>query len=173
MARYLLQDLLNVRQLREDAAHDLVMASRRVLEQAEQEVVRRKQELVDYTAWRIQREAELYDQIINHQVQLRNLDDLKIDIQLLREKESLYEQRILEAQKGVEDARNSLHKAEADFRQASKDKRKLEEHKDMWVQDLAKEAEVAADKETEDFKVKDPDVEEEPDEEEVEAAERD
>ena len=168
MARYLLQDLLNVRGRREDAAHDRVMASRKLLEQAELEVVRRKQERVDYIAWRIQREEELYQQIMNHLVQIRNLDDLKIDIQLLREKESVYEQRILEAEKGVADAKDALHNAEAELRKASRDKRKLEEHKDMWTQELAKEAEMGADKETEDFRVKDPDIEDEDDDEPTE-----
>lgn len=152
--KYPLEDLLRVRNFREDNAANELTKRRREVEQAEELVQQRKQELADYIQWRIKREEELYNQVMQKPVQLKDLDDLKQDIQLLREKEHLYEDRIREAEKALADARQALEDAHAQYQAAVRDRQKIDEHKDLWAQETAKINEANAEKELEDFRVR-------------------
>lgn len=152
--KYPLEDLLRVRNFREDNAANELTKRRREVEQAEELVQQRKQELADYIQWRIKREEELYNVVMQKPVQLKDLDDLKQDIQLLREKEHLYEDRIREAEKALADARQALDDANAQYQAAVRDRQKIDEHKDLWAQETAKINEANAEKELEDFRVR-------------------
>ena len=152
--KYPLEDLLRVRNFREDNAANELTRRRREVEQAEQLVQQRKKELEEYIQWRIKREEELYQEVMQKPVQLKDLDDLKQDIQLLREKEHLYEDRIREAEKALADARQALDDAHAQYQAAVRDRQKIDEHKDLWAQETAKINEANAEKELEDFRVR-------------------
>ena len=116
--KYPLEDLLRVRNFREDNAANELTKRRRAVEAAEDLVKQRKRELEEYIQWRIQREEELYREVMQKPVQLKELDDLKQDIQLLREKESLYEERIREAENGVVQAKEALVLVQCDGQDA-------------------------------------------------------
>ena len=154
MSRYPLEDLLRVRNFREDNAANELTRRRRAVEQAEQLVQQRKRELEEYIQWRINREEELYREVMQKPVQLKALDDLKQDIQLLREKEHLYEERIREAEKAVVQAKEALDQAQADYQAAVRDRQKIDEHKGIWAQETAKINEANQEKELEDFRVR-------------------
>ena len=79
-AKYPLRDLLRVRQFREDKAARRLTQCREQVEHAEHLVAQRKQELVDYIQWREAREEELYKEVFKHEVKLKKLDDLKIEM---------------------------------------------------------------------------------------------
>ena len=88
-------------------------------------------------------------------IQRKELDDLKQNIQILRDKETDYEQRIIAAENGVKEAESALEAALAEHRAAIKACQKLDEHKEIWAQEVAKEIEYNQEKEMEDFRTKD------------------
>ena len=114
--KYPLEDLLRVRNFREDNAASELTKRRTEVEEAKQLLEQRKQELADYTQWRIQREEELYQEVMEQKVQLKTLDDLKMDIQMLREKEAVYQQRIVDAQQALKAAEQALEQAHQQHR---------------------------------------------------------
>lgn len=154
--KYPLEELLRVRRLREDDATNELTRRRREVEQAERMLEQRQRELEEYTAWRIQREAELYEQVIGKQVPLKALDDLKKDIQILRDQEITYQERILAAEKALAEAKARLVEAQAAYQATRKDRQKIDEHKGIWAAEAAREYEAGQELELEDFKVRAP-----------------
>ena len=154
--KYELQDLLNVRKIREDNAAAEVTLRRQLVAEAEQNVVRRKQELQDYIQWRIQREQELYDSVMQQEVHLNDLEELKLDVQILRDKEHAYKEKIIEAEKQLKDAQDNLETAKQKYTEAVRNREKLDEHKKIWTEEAEKEQEFEAEKEMEDFRTKQP-----------------
>ena len=152
--RYPLEDLLRVRLFREDNAASEMSRRRTELESARALVVQRSKELEEYVEWRIRREEELYEEIIHKEVKLRSLDDLKQDIQLLREKQLVYEEKVREAERGVKDAEDALEQAHAAYLETVKDRQKIDEHKEIWAKETMKAAEADQEKEMEDFRVR-------------------
>lgn len=158
--KYPLDDLLRVRKFREDERASELTARRKAVAEAEELLQRRRQELKDYVAWRIRREQELYDEVLRQQIAVKQLDDLKINIQILRENELAYQDRIKQAEKDLEAARQALAAAQAAYQKAVRDSNKIEEHKQWWAQEAAQEAEAYQEKELEDFRVRSPEPDE-------------
>ena len=152
--KYPLQDLLRVRKFREDAAAQELTKAREKVKQAKVLVAQRETELTDYVKWRIAEEKRRYDEILKQSVQVKDLDSLKQEVQLLREKEFVYQDRIREAKDELKQAEKALEEATARYRQADKDVQKIEEHHEMWAQDMAKKDEMREEKELEDFRVR-------------------
>lgn len=152
--KYPLQDLLRVRLFREENAQAEVTKKRAELEQAEEAVKEREQELAEYIKYRETREEELYDDIMKKPVQLRNLDDLKVDIQILREKQGLYEQKVDEAKQERVTAEEKLEETRRAYLLSVKERQKIDEHKEIWTQEMDKVREADAEKELEDFRVR-------------------
>ena len=154
MPKYPLEDLLRVRRFREEAAATEAMLRRRAVVEAEEDLQSRKRELEEYTHWRIRREAELYDQILGQQIQMKELDDLKLNVQILRAREDAYREQILTAKKTLADAETALTQATALHQTTVKDRQKIDEHRRMWQGEMEREAEARQEIELEDFRVR-------------------
>ncbi|MEM7475297.1 MAG: YscO family type III secretion system apparatus protein [Planctomycetota bacterium] len=155
--KYPLRDLEKVRRIREENAASEVLKAKNGVLTAQEEVLRCEKEVESYHDWRLNREEELYQEIVDQQIQLKELDGLKIQIQLLRDKELMLHRKVEEAKKKLEDAKQHLLDAQDSHRQASRDLEKIEKHKEEWAQEAAKEAESNLEKEMEDFRVRSPD----------------
>jgi type III secretion protein O len=151
---YILEDLLRVRKFREDAAAAELTRCRKLVAEAEEQVELRKRELQEYVQWRLKREEEMYREVMQKPIHLNDLEDLKVSIQILRDDELKYEERIITAEKQLNEARQELEQAQAAYRQAVKDREKLEEHKEMWLEEEQKLQEAQAEKEIEDIPFK-------------------
>lgn len=156
--KYPLEDLLRVRRFREDERANELTRRRKAVAEAEEQLERRKQELRDYVDWRIRREKELYDEVLRQEIAVKQLDDLKLNIQILRENELAYQERIKQVEKDLEETRQALAAAQAAYQKAVRDSNKIEEHKAWWAQEAAKEAEAYQEKELEDFRVRSPET---------------
>ncbi len=167
--RYVLQDLLNVRQFREDTASQELLKARNRLAVAEQTLLDRQRELREYIAWRVAEEEKLYAQIMRREIQRKELDDLKLTIQELRDRELSFQENILKAEKAITEAKAALQQAQAAYRDTVKAREKLDEHKAVWTDEQLKEVEFNTEKETEDFRPRDPDALVEDDEDDLEA----
>lgn len=159
--RYVLEDLLRVRQFREDAAANAVVQQRGRVTYAEQELAGRRRELTEFAAWRARQEESLYQQVMHKQILRKDLDDLKAALQELQLQELARQQKIMDAERALDEARKALQAAQQAHTAAVKAREKLNEHKAIWLQDALKEAEDLQEKEVEDFRVKDPEKEDE------------
>ena len=152
--KYPLEDLLRVRKFREDAAANQLTHCRRAVEAAVRLVEERKRALKEYTEWRIQREAELYQEVLKQEVQLRALDDLKLKILELREREFAYQKQIHDAEQELQKAKAALEQAHRDYQEALRNTEKIDEHKGIWTEEMQKLIEELEEKELEDFHVR-------------------
>jgi hypothetical protein len=153
VARYPLQDLLRVRQFREDNASSELTAQRKRVAQAEALVEQRKREKSEFHDWREQEEDRLYRSVVQKQVTRQELDDLRDTIANHRAREEALQVKVKESEAALEQARESARRAHAAWLAAQKDCQKITEHRDQWLLDEAREAENLADKELEDFRV--------------------
>ncbi|HET6468612.1 MAG TPA: YscO family type III secretion system apparatus protein [Geminicoccaceae bacterium] len=124
--------IVDVKEMREDRAGDELRRCRMALETAARRVEQSRRELADYQAWRVRRENEMFDAIEQKLVRLRELEDLKTDIGLLRGKEQVYHEKILEAEKARQDAHQAVGTAENALELAVKARQKFEELAD-WL----------------------------------------
>lgn len=152
--KYLLQPLLTVRVFREDAAANAMIAQRRRVAAAEVELERRRQDLADYAAWRIIREEEIWNSVIGKEVLNKDLDELKLDLQIVWAGQVERQEAVFIGEKTLEEERAKLVEAVSAHRRAMRSREKLDIHKDMWRTTVLKEAEYAAELELEDFKVR-------------------
>lgn len=151
---YPLEELLKVRVHREEAAQIAVTAQRAAVEHADATVQARRQELADYIEYCKRREAEMYEDIMDREVQMRDLDDLKLSISLLQQRQHQIEDQVQSAQQELKQAQAELAQAQADLAAAAKDRRKIDEHKSVWSREEARRAEAEVEKEMEDFRVR-------------------
>jgi len=151
MARYFLQDLVFVREHREDKASKAVNAARRVVAEAEQLVQQRKKELEEYKVWRVQEEARLIEKIMRQKVKLGDITDLRLEIIGMREKEFDFMDQLRKAEAELDQAKENLEKARLAHKTATQELEKLIEHRELWKQEEYFEQERMADLESEDF----------------------
>jgi type III secretion protein O len=152
VARYPLQDLLRVRQFREDNASNELTAQRKRVAEAEALVEQRKRERAEFHDWREQEEERLYQSVVQKQVTRQDLDDLRDTIANHRAHEDDLLVKVKESETALEQARESLRKAHAAWLAAQKSRQKITEHREQWLLEEAREAENFADKELEDFR---------------------
>jgi chromosome segregation ATPase len=151
MSAYPLQDMLRVRQHREDEANQAVSRARRRLAEARAAVERKQQELKEYAAWRVAEEKRLLDSLMRRPLLVGEITDVRATIGTFRDRELELNDEVVQAEKAVLQA--ELHLEECRQRQvkAVRDREKLSEHRTLWLRDRALEQEMTEDLELEDF----------------------
>ena len=159
---YPLEDLLRVRNLREDRAQDEFLKARNRLKEANLALDRATQELEDYKVWLIEEEKRRYDTIMNQEVNRHKVDSVKLEVKFLRKKEQLYIEKVKEAEANVSKAAEELEQTKEVRMQSIRDRKKIDEHKENFgVKSGRKEQEFLAEKEMEDFRTKELEEQEE------------
>ncbi len=128
-----IQQIVDVKERREDRAQEEVRRRRLALEDAARRVEQRRQELQDYKTWRVRREIELWDEIETRVVKLRDIEDLKTDIGLLRGREQVLAEKVAEADKARNDANTALTQAIGVLDAAARARQKFEDLAD-WLE---------------------------------------
>jgi len=149
--KYILEDLLRIRGWREEKAQREVTKKKLALDQALQLAAARRKSLSDHVHWRLQTEDRLYREIEGKSVQLRDLEDIKLKVALMREDEAAHEKALQESEGAATTAGKALEEARSLYRLAVKETRKVEEHKKVWLAEALKGEEREAEKELEDF----------------------
>lgn len=150
--QYELQDLLQVRLLREDAAARELANQKTVVENVEKQLQRHRQELTDYQTWRVRREEELFEEIVNQRIHHKELEKLRFRIQQLRDEESRYQANVLESEARLQTEKQKLEEVRQQYFKAYHQRDKLDEHKALWTRAARQQREWAEEKEVEDFK---------------------
>jgi type III secretion protein O len=148
---YLLQDLVRVREHREEQAGQAVVRARRALREAKDAAARAEKELHDYAAWRVQEERRKLDSLMRRPLKLGEISDVRQEIGLLREREFEFADRLTQAQAAVAQAETQLEAARQKHAVATRELEKLLEHRRLWQRERALDDEHAADLELEDF----------------------
>lgn len=151
MSGYPLERLLQVRKFREDAAAAEIARCVHALEDAKQALVQHQKELEAYIAWRLKEEDTLFKEIQNKEISLSEVETYKQTLLSLRGKEVQYEERILEAEKHIEDCKVALEQARKARLLAMRERAKIEEHGERWQDEQRLLAERAEDLELEEF----------------------
>lgn len=128
-----IQRIVDVKERREDRAQEDVRRRRLALEDAARRLEQRRKELDDYKVWRVRREIELWDGIERRTVKLRDIEDLKLDIGLLRGREQLFAEHVVEAEKARSEANAALTDAVAVLEAATRNRQKFEDLAD-WLE---------------------------------------
>lgn len=151
MRTYLLQDLVRVRQHREEQAGERVARARRVLKEAQAALARTRQALADYVVWRVGEERRMLDGLMRRVLKLGELADVRQDIALLRDREFELVDQVKQAEAAVTQAEARLEECRQQHAQAVRDLEKLFEHRALWQREVTHETERAEEAEFEDF----------------------
>jgi type III secretion protein O len=151
MRRYELQDMVRVRQHREEQASEAVAKARRVLAEAKRLLEKAEKTLADYAVWRVEEEKRKLDGLMRRMLRLGELSDVRQEIAALREHEFTLMDAVKQAEAAVAAAQAALDEARRKHAQAVRELEKLMEHRSLWQAEVSKEQQMAEDLELEEF----------------------
>ncbi len=151
MVKYVLEDILRVRNFRKDIAEKNYTQAQRLVAEAEENVKRAKEALKKFEEFIVTETDRLYAQVLRKSVKKEAVDSLHVALRTLKN-------RLLDHQKAVENEEENLEKAKKNaeekrklLMEANKNIEKLTSHKENWTKEALREEEMIADKELEEF----------------------
>lgn len=153
MAVYELQELVKIRQIRENRASQEVAAKGKALEQAIVHAEQCRTELKEYQDWKTAERECIYQKVLRKAVERIELEKLRELLAALEEKETLIEKKVIMADKAIHDAQEALSVARENWRTCLNNLRKLEEHREIWAEGARIEEEREEQKEAEELRV--------------------
>jgi hypothetical protein len=151
---YPLQDIVMIREKRQDLAQLDVIRAQHALEQAKRDVIERKKELEEYQKWVVEEEDRRFKGVIGKKMLHPDLLEFKADISKLRDSVAAYQERFAQAEQAVLDREEDLVKAKAHLLQTIRELEKMVEHKKSWSEEAQREETLLEDKELEEFATK-------------------
>lgn len=151
-----IDEIYKIKKFREERAERELASAEENLGKKKYILTQKKEELSAYQKWRVNEEDRKYDELIKKtSVKRRALDDLKLEIKSLRDKETDYHQAVAKAEDDVVEAENMVKKARDAYIQSVKNSEKMFEMQHSLREELMSEAVMSAEKEIEDsFKYK-------------------
>ncbi|OZG72677.1 hypothetical protein BTA51_14200 [Hahella sp. CCB-MM4] len=116
----MLSALSDIKKLREKNAQAEVFKKRRSVMQRQEDLAQAKQELQRFENWRIQEEHRLYDEIMGSEVGLKEIDNVKHQIGLLRLKEVSLAEKFEQSKQELKQAEAALVQADLALAEAGK-----------------------------------------------------
>ena len=135
MAKYVLEPLLDIRKKREDELQQQLIKARSDLQIAEDARDKAKQDLEDYVAGMPEKKAQLYAAVMNLVVKREQLDKLKEALADLERQRMVLAEKLEKAEQNVVQARQTLEQTQKNLLAATKNKMKLDTHKDIWLEE--------------------------------------
>ena len=151
METYLLQDLVRVREFREDRAGKAVIRARSLVDAARLDLGKKETELSAYQKWRVEEEDRLLQSILLKKVKLGEITDLRLDIAALRERELEHIDAVKRAEGDLDKALEELERTRLAHIRATQELEKLVEHREAWKDEMRLEGERIEDLEMEEF----------------------
>ena len=155
---YALQPLLKIRTMREDRASGELSAARRELAAAEEALAARKRDLAAYEETKEERRDRIYDAIIGRAVSREQIDLANEGVARIDEEGALKADNVARAEGERRKREEAADIARANLSQATKNRMKIDEHKNVWLKMEAAEEEYRAEGELEDFVVRKPEI---------------
>jgi chromosome segregation ATPase len=135
MAKYVLEPLLDIRKKREDDLQQQLIKARNDLQMAEEARDKAKQDLEDYVADMPEKKARLYATVMNIVVKREQLDKLKEALADLERQKLALAEKLEQAEQNVVQAQQTLEQTQKNLLAATKNKMKLDTHKDIWLEE--------------------------------------
>lgn len=155
MAKYELQDLLRIRDMRKDRAQEDLFKAKKQLQEAEKFLQEKKDKEAEF----IEKKPEFIELIYKNMLQKvqfkKNYMDLvNLKIGKLDEHQMKLAIEVEKAQNKYEEAQKNVATCQENLQRARVNLDKIEEHKKIWVEEQKALEELTQDKELEDFKPK-------------------
>lgn len=151
---YVLQDLLNIRSMREDRAAGELTAAREKVQQAEKDVADREKELADYELTKDERRDRIYNAVIGRTVSREEIDLAQEGVARIDEEGILKADNVAQAKRILHEKKELAHRAQTNFSIATRNRMKIDEHKAVWLEEERAFDEHRAEGELEDFIVR-------------------
>lgn len=135
MAKYVLEPLLDIRKKREDDLQQQLIKARNDLQMAEEARNKAKQDLENYVADMPEKKARLYATVMNIVVKREQLDKLKEALADLERQRLVLAEKLEQAEQNVVQAQQTFEQTQKNLLAATKNKMKLDTHKDIWLEE--------------------------------------
>jgi len=154
--RYPLNVLLRVRTLRQDKALGALSSAEAHLAEGRRTLREARKRHQEYLLWLAEEEERRYQAIMGCDMTLIDLDEFKLGLRTIRALESGHMERIMKAEKHVDECVEAVAAAKAALLEAQRATLKIEEHKGRWMELAQKEAERKEEAEMEEFSAASP-----------------
>ena len=148
---YALQNMLRIREMREDKAQTALTVARRIREDAESRRDDRKADLAKYEETKDERRDAVFAAVMGKVVTMENIEVMQESVARIDEEGVLLRDNLRQAEGVVTEKTGLENQAHDAYNAAQKNKMKIEEHRAMWEEEDRKEREYRADAELEDF----------------------
>ena len=140
--------------MREDRATGELTAARQALAAAEEALAARRRDLAEYEETKEERRDRIYDAIMGQPVSRDQIDLANEGVARIDEEGVLKADNVTRAEGVVKEKTEAAEVARANLNLATKNRMKIDEHRDVWLAEEAKEQEARAEGELEDFVVR-------------------
>ncbi len=151
---YILQPLLRIRTMREDRAAGELTAARQATQTARDFLAQREQELETFNATKEERRDRIWNAILGIPVSRERIDLMEEGLARIDEEGNLREDNVKRAKSDVKAKEDEESLARGRFTIATRNRMKIDEHKEVWLHEMAAEEEWRAEGELEDFTVR-------------------
>lgn len=145
----MLEELLRIKRIRERDAEAAVRSAERKLAEARDAVRAAEKAVSDHHEFRLKEEIRLFEEIRGASIHVRDFDDMKHAVAMLRQKEADLEESVAEKTKAVAPAEQALRAAQDAYREAKKATMKFEELVSLQRAEAEKAATFREEAETE------------------------
>ena len=148
---YALQPMLRIRVRREDRAATELTAARAAEREAERTLEERKEELAEYERTKEERRDRVYDAVMGRPCSMEELDMAREGVSRIDEEGILKADNVARAEGVLREKEAASAAAQSALNLATKNRMKIEEHRDAWVQEDLLDQERHAEFELEDY----------------------
>lgn len=121
------KDLLRIKIFREEKAQRELAKARSLLQQADQQLKAAKQASRDFQKESLAREKAMYAELCTRLVLLREIESVRIDVDLMKEKAAQLQQQVQDAESLRSEAAESVEQARAVYSEAVRMREKFDE----------------------------------------------
>ena len=148
---YALESMLRIRVMREDRAGKDLVAARHAREAAQTELDARKRKLHAYAQTKEERRDRVFDTIIGRPVPRDEIDRVRTAISQIDEEGVLLTDGVRRAEADLETKEQETDKAHGRFVAAVKERAKVSQHREIWMEEDRRMQELRAEAEMEEF----------------------
>ena len=148
---YALQPMLRIRVRREDRAATELVAARVAERAAAKTLEERKEELAEYERTKEERRDRVYDAVMGRPCSMEELDRAREGVSRIDEEGVLKADNVARAEGVLHEKEEATATAQSSLILATKNRMKIEEHRDAWVKEDLLDQERHAEFELEDF----------------------
>ncbi len=120
-------ELLRIKAHREQTASSEVLRQKHLVEERARDLERSKADVERFYARRIDEEKQLFEAIRGQPVGLRDIDDMRQQVDLLRGREAQMQSEVMEAKQRLQEARQGLETARGRYREAVREHEKFKQ----------------------------------------------